>query len=391
MVAATATLPLLRSAHSMHSHASGRLPSSSFGAQAGRRSFSLERGPSPGIGGVRTPTGAATGVVAGGSGSARTSLHAIGTTASGGSGSGFATAVPPPLHATLVATHGQPSLTVEDVTLVTPVDLSAGSASLRALGLGDRTLSSGSRPGAEGGGLDAASAAQQGEKERALSDEERLDEIFEPDHHAIAAAAAAAAAVSQSHSQAQAGARAASSSKPDSRAVSPQSPGIGSGSHSSPSSQAGGAGSGQTQSVAGSAVPGAGGRASFASFSGPIVVPRLPGVLQQQQQHPQPQQQQSAVPARVASHRRRVLRASHILVCTGSTPRIPGPAELPGLADVPYFTHDTVWDAATLPRRLIVLGGDPAGCEIAQAYARLGAEVSSRVAFVRFPNINRLS
>jgi pyruvate/2-oxoglutarate dehydrogenase complex dihydrolipoamide dehydrogenase (E3) component len=43
---------------------------------------------------------------------------------------------------------------------------------------------------------------------------------------------------------------------------------------------------------------------------------------------------------------------------------------------VPYVTSDTVWDLATLPGRLVVLGGGPIGCELAQAFARLGSRVT---------------
>ena len=66
-------------------------------------------------------------------------------------------------------------------------------------------------------------------------------------------------------------------------------------------------------------------------------------------------------------------RARSRIVATGSTPAIP-PVE--GLADAAPLTSDTVWDLDTLPQRLVVLGAGPVGCELSQAFARLGAEVT---------------
>ncbi len=45
---------------------------------------------------------------------------------------------------------------------------------------------------------------------------------------------------------------------------------------------------------------------------------------------------------------------------------------IPGLDEVGYLTSDTVWELRELPQRLVVLGGGPIGCELAQAFARLG-------------------
>ena len=61
------------------------------------------------------------------------------------------------------------------------------------------------------------------------------------------------------------------------------------------------------------------------------------------------------------------------LVCTGSAPAMP---EVPGLADVGPLTTDSVWDLSDLPDRLAVLGGGTSGCELAQAFARLGVAVT---------------
>ena len=49
---------------------------------------------------------------------------------------------------------------------------------------------------------------------------------------------------------------------------------------------------------------------------------------------------------------------------------------LPGLAEVGYLTSDNVWNLRELPQRLVVLGGGPIGCELAQIFARLGSRVT---------------
>lgn len=67
------------------------------------------------------------------------------------------------------------------------------------------------------------------------------------------------------------------------------------------------------------------------------------------------------------------IRSKKILLCTGAEPRIPA---VSGLDGVPYATYQTIFDNDRLPRHLLVIGGGPIGCEIAQAYRRLGAEVT---------------
>ncbi len=67
------------------------------------------------------------------------------------------------------------------------------------------------------------------------------------------------------------------------------------------------------------------------------------------------------------------IRARRFVVATGSRPAVP---PIPGLAEVPYLTNETVWDDPALPRHLIVIGGGPIGAELAQAYRRLGAAVT---------------
>ncbi|OPF62325.1 pyridine nucleotide-disulfide oxidoreductase [Hydrogenophaga sp. H7] len=71
------------------------------------------------------------------------------------------------------------------------------------------------------------------------------------------------------------------------------------------------------------------------------------------------------------------LTARSIVIAAGARPFVP---PLPGLDEVGYVTSDTLWDAFAkleeVPKRLVVLGGGPIGCELAQSFARLGAQVT---------------
>ena len=66
------------------------------------------------------------------------------------------------------------------------------------------------------------------------------------------------------------------------------------------------------------------------------------------------------------------LTAKSIVLATGAAPAVP---PLPGLKEIGYLTSDTLWGLRELPPRLVVLGGGPIGCELAQAFARLGSQV----------------
>ncbi|HEU5007051.1 MAG TPA: FAD-dependent oxidoreductase [Jatrophihabitantaceae bacterium] len=68
----------------------------------------------------------------------------------------------------------------------------------------------------------------------------------------------------------------------------------------------------------------------------------------------------------------RPLRFRQAIVATGSQPILP---PIPGLEAVQPLTSDTVWGLTSLPQRLLVLGGGSIGCELGQAYARLGSHV----------------
>jgi pyruvate/2-oxoglutarate dehydrogenase complex dihydrolipoamide dehydrogenase (E3) component/uncharacterized membrane protein YdjX (TVP38/TMEM64 family) len=69
----------------------------------------------------------------------------------------------------------------------------------------------------------------------------------------------------------------------------------------------------------------------------------------------------------------RTLTTKSIVIATGAAPFVP---PIPGLKEAGFVTSDTVWDLDELPRRLCVLGGGPIGCELAQAFARLGSQVT---------------
>ncbi len=67
------------------------------------------------------------------------------------------------------------------------------------------------------------------------------------------------------------------------------------------------------------------------------------------------------------------VRFRRALLATGSAPTLP---PVPGLAQAHPLTSDTVWALATLPERLLVLGGGAIGCELGQAFSRLGSQVT---------------
>jgi pyruvate/2-oxoglutarate dehydrogenase complex dihydrolipoamide dehydrogenase (E3) component len=67
------------------------------------------------------------------------------------------------------------------------------------------------------------------------------------------------------------------------------------------------------------------------------------------------------------------VRARRVVIATGSTPAVP---PIPGLDQAPYLTNETVFDLRVCPKHLIVIGAGPIGLELAQAFRRLGAEVT---------------
>ena len=70
---------------------------------------------------------------------------------------------------------------------------------------------------------------------------------------------------------------------------------------------------------------------------------------------------------------KQTLASRSIVIATGAAPFVP---PLPGIDDVGYLTSDTLWGLREQPKRLVVLGGGPIGCELAQSFARLGSAVT---------------
>ncbi|MDX1740588.1 MAG: mercuric reductase [Rhodothermales bacterium] len=67
------------------------------------------------------------------------------------------------------------------------------------------------------------------------------------------------------------------------------------------------------------------------------------------------------------------LTSRYIVIATGAKAFVP---PIPGLSDVPYLTNETLFELEEQPRRLAIVGGGPIGTEMAQAFARLGSEVT---------------
>ena len=67
------------------------------------------------------------------------------------------------------------------------------------------------------------------------------------------------------------------------------------------------------------------------------------------------------------------ITAKNIILATGAKPFEPN---IPGLDAIEYHTSDTIWNLTELPKRMVVLGGGPIGCELAQCFARIGSDVT---------------
>ncbi|MEZ5740385.1 MAG: FAD-dependent oxidoreductase [Burkholderiaceae bacterium] len=68
----------------------------------------------------------------------------------------------------------------------------------------------------------------------------------------------------------------------------------------------------------------------------------------------------------------RTLTTRNIVIATGAQPLVP---PIPGIDQLEVLTSDNIWNLRELPERLLVLGGGPIGCELAQSFARLGSTV----------------
>ncbi|QHK19786.1 FAD-dependent oxidoreductase [Pseudarthrobacter psychrotolerans] len=82
----------------------------------------------------------------------------------------------------------------------------------------------------------------------------------------------------------------------------------------------------------------------------------------------------------------RTIRFRQALIATGAAPHVP---EVPGLAGPSVVTSETVWDLPAIPARLAVIGGGPLGCELGQAFARLGSEVTLIIRSTILPREDR--
>jgi len=69
----------------------------------------------------------------------------------------------------------------------------------------------------------------------------------------------------------------------------------------------------------------------------------------------------------------RTLTTKNIVIATGARPFVP---DLPGLNDIEFYTSDNIWEIKQQPKKMLILGGGPIGCELAQAFSRLGSEVT---------------
>ncbi|MGR9088595.1 MAG: FAD-dependent oxidoreductase [Gammaproteobacteria bacterium] len=69
----------------------------------------------------------------------------------------------------------------------------------------------------------------------------------------------------------------------------------------------------------------------------------------------------------------RTITTRSIVIAAGARPFVP---PIPGIEQIDYLTSDTVWALRERPKRLLILGGGPIGCELAQSFVRLGSRVS---------------
>lgn len=69
----------------------------------------------------------------------------------------------------------------------------------------------------------------------------------------------------------------------------------------------------------------------------------------------------------------KTLTTRNIIIAAGARPLVP---PIPGIEQMDYLTSDTVWNLRECPKRLLVLGGGPIGCELSQCFARFGSRVT---------------
>lgn len=69
----------------------------------------------------------------------------------------------------------------------------------------------------------------------------------------------------------------------------------------------------------------------------------------------------------------KTITTKNIIIASGARPMVP---PIPGLESMDYYTSDTIWRIRERPERMLVIGGGPIGCELTQAFARLGVKVT---------------
>jgi dihydrolipoamide dehydrogenase len=69
----------------------------------------------------------------------------------------------------------------------------------------------------------------------------------------------------------------------------------------------------------------------------------------------------------------KILTTKNIVIATGASPLIPN---IPGINQVPYLTSETLWKLQNLPKNFLIIGAGAIGCEMAQAFSRLGSKVT---------------
>jgi len=87
-----------------------------------------------------------------------------------------------------------------------------------------------------------------------------------------------------------------------------------------------------------------------------------------------------------------IITTKNIVIASGARPLVP---PIPGLDQIDYLTSDTIWNLRKRPEKLLVVGGGPIGCELAQAFARLGSKVTQvfmepRIMFREDPDVAEL-
>jgi dihydrolipoamide dehydrogenase len=70
---------------------------------------------------------------------------------------------------------------------------------------------------------------------------------------------------------------------------------------------------------------------------------------------------------------KRVITTRSIVIAAGARPIVPS---IPGIERITYLTSDNIWDLRELPKRLVILGGGPIGCELAQCFAHFGSKIT---------------